>query len=287
MTPPRSLNLLGTLLRASILTVASAALAACGGDVVRTGDPITSASPSGTAPTAIMQTLWRPAVRRVVIEVDYGPNAAPYVGSVPGMGDAWSILRANAQRLFRGSGKTVTVPVTLGQMQRIDVSGRDFTSEDLVALSRRTRNQLPTGDTATFHVLVLDGWFRDASGQRRTDLLGGHLEGTGVIVVFKPVVASTASREAPYAAAVVEQLTLVHELGHAVGLVDDGVAPARAHGDNAHPHHCTNAACVMNAWNEGTSAATSFVARVMRTGDPVLFDDDCLADAAAALAAAR
>lgn len=270
------------------LVALAAALISCGGEVVGVSSPISSTdSTTQPAQTSIMQTLWRRSVRQVVIEVDYGPGAAPFVGSVPGVRDLWGIFRSNAQRLFEGSGKTLAIPTTLGQMQRIDTDAEEFTLADLVALARRNRTTLSTGDTAAFYVMMLNGYFRDASGQRRTDLLGGHLDGTGIIVVFKPVVLGTAASGGAYAPAIVEQMTLVHEFGHAVGLVDDGVAPVRDHADHARVHHCTSTSCVMNAWNEGGAAATAFATRISQTGDAILFDADCLADAAAAIAAAR
>ncbi len=264
------------------------ALSGCGGDVVRVTDPITASTPDAPAARpSILQTLWSRTITRVVIEVDYGPGAAPYVGSIPSMGDVWGIFSANARRLFQGSGKQLTIPTTLGEMQRIETSTTDFTLDDLVSLSRHNRNSLPTATTATFHVMILNGYFRDASGQRRTDLLGGNLDGTGVIVIFKPVVQSTEATGGQYAPAIVEQTTLVHEFGHAVGLVGDGLPAVHDHEDHAHAHHCTSSTCVMNAWNEGGPAAVSFAARVASTGDAVMFDSDCLADTDAAIAASR
>lgn len=263
--------------------------AGCGAEVSRDGAPVLSSpsTPDAGPRGSVTQALWSPSVRRVVVEVDYGPNAAPYVGTVAEVGNLWSIFDANARRLFQGSGKTFTIPTTLGQMQRIDVAAREFTADDLLALSRRNRNVLPTADTASVHVMVLDGWFRDASGRRRTDMLGGHLDGTSVIVLFKPVIAGTAVPGQPQVAMVVEQTTLVHEFGHAVGMVDNGVAAVAGNADREHARHCTNARCVMNAYNEGAGAAQAFVRRYAMTRDPVLFGAECLANAAAAIAAAR
>ncbi len=271
------------------LVCAAFALSSCGSDIVRTNDPlvVTPAADASVPLTALQVSLWRPAVRRVRIEVSYAVGAAPYVSAVPGVGDAWSIFAANAARLFLGMGKTVTVPHTLAEMTPIVSAATEYTADELLALSRRTRVNLPSTAEATFHVLFVNGYFRDASGARRTNLLGGHLDNTSVIVVFKPVVASTLRTAAPYVGAVVEQATLVHEFGHAVGLVDNGIAMVRPHLDTAHPHHCTSSLCVMNAWNEGADGATDFVARYMATGDAVLFDQDCLDDAAQAFATAR
>ena len=161
---------------------------ACGADVAGAG-----AQAIGGSPPTFTGRLWSRAVRRVVIEVDYGPNATPYTGAVPVIGDVWTVFRANATRLFQGTGKELVIPTTVAQMERVAVTAREFTVPDLVALSRQNLDAQPTPDTVVFHVLVLDGWFRDATG-RRTDLLGGHLDNTGVIVLFRPVIDSTGNR---------------------------------------------------------------------------------------------
>lgn len=249
----------------------------CASDVVGRAAPVLTESP----PLPFTQRLWSRAVRRVVVEVDYGPNATPYTGSVPAIGDVWSVFRTNAARLFQGSGKVLVLPAGLAQMEPIAVSGREFTVADLLALSRRNLTTPPAADTAVFHVLVLDGWFRDASG-RRGNLLGGHLDNTGVIALFRPVVASTAASGVAYIPKVVEQTTLVHEFGHAVGMVDNGVAAVAGTVDPEHRHHCMSARCVMNAWYEGAPAAMAFVERYAMTRDPILFGAECLADAARA-----
>jgi hypothetical protein len=212
-----------------------------------------------------------------VVEVDYGPNATPYTGVVPGVGDVWTVFRVNITRLFQGTNKTLVIPDSLAAMQRIDVTTREFTVAELMALSRRNQTTRTTADTVVFHVLVLDGWFRDAGGLR-TDLLGGHLDNTGVVVIFRPVVARTASMGAPYIPKVVEQTTLVHEFGHAVGMVGNGVPALAATVDPMHRHHCVNPRCVMNAWYEGAPAAVAFVERHAMTRNAVLFGSECLAD---------
>lgn len=253
----------------------------CGADVGNSAQALTSAGPPTFA-----RRIWSPAVRRIVVEVSYGPNATPYTGNVPTIGDVWTVFRTNASRLFRNARKTLVIPTSLAAMQRIEVTGREFTVSDLLAISRRVRRTPVATDTAIIQVLVLDGWFRDASGVR-TNLLGGHLDNTGVIVLFRPVIASTGATGQAFIPKVVEQTTLVHEFGHAVGMVDNGLEANAASPDLEHRHHCTSSRCVMNAWYEGSAAAVSFVERFAMTRDPVLYGPECLADADAAAAASR
>jgi hypothetical protein len=281
-------NMFSVLLRAWLVFgcfVTLVPLASCGAEVVRAMDA--QVTDRGSVTRTPAQAFWSPAIRRVVFEVHYTADAVPYVNTVPGVGSPWAILRANAERLLRGSNKSIVVPTTLGQMHRENFSGNNFTNESLAALTRTWREAPVAGDTVTFRILVLAGQFTDPSGRVRSDLLGGHIDDSSVIVVFKPVVASTAAGAEAWVPSVVEQATIVHELGHAVGMVDNGVAPIRPHADGRFIHHCTNTRCVMNAYNEGASSARAFVARFASTNDPILFDADCLLDATSALASAR
>ena len=81
---------------------------------------------------------------------------------------------------------------------------------------------------------------------------------------------------------VLEQSTLVHELGHAFGLVNDGVALTSAHEDAAHAHHCTNEKCVMNWSAERVGSAVAVAKAFLTSGTTVVYDASCLADLDAA-----
>ena len=95
--------------------------------------------------------------------------------------------------------------------------------------------------------------------------------------MFKDVIRSTDSL-IPNTARFVEQSTLVHELGHAVGLVDNGVPLVSQHKDSAHGAHCTNESCTMYWLDEGASDAAEFARMYVTSGDTVIFGDECLAD---------
>lgn len=109
-------------------------------------------------------------------------------------------------------------------------------------------------------------------------MLGVSFGRTGVIVMFKDVIESTGLVAVPNLERFVEQATMIHELGHAIGLVDNGVALTTAHKDEEHGAHCTNEDCVMFWLNEGASDAAQFARDRVSGGDVVLFGDECLAD---------
>jgi hypothetical protein len=75
---------------------------------------------------------------------------------------------------------------------------------------------------------------------------------------------------------------LIHEFGHAVGLVDNGIPMVEPHGDQQHRGHCNDDECVMFWLNEGASDLRKYVEDYVADGDAVLFDDACLADTRAA-----
>lgn len=107
---------------------------------------------------------------------------------------------------------------------------------------------------------------------------------TGAVLGFvKPVIASTSSG-APglNVERYVEQATIVHEFGHAAGLVDNGLAQASPPNDAAHDGHCTNQDCVMYWAIEGTGGAIAYVQKSLLSSNTVLWGKECLDDAAKA-----
>ena len=131
--------------------------------------------------------------------------------------------------------------------------------------------------TKTYYVLFVSGHFADASGVQ-PNVLGVSLGDTGVIAMFKDVIRSTSVTGLPNLVRFVEQSTLVHELSHAIGLVDTGVPPTSDHVDREHGAHCKNDRCVMYYLNEGAADAAMFARQVITTGSRILFDAGCLAD---------
>jgi len=151
-------------------------------------------------------------------------------------------------------------------------------------IAAKHRDQADAADRAPLYIPFLNGLFHDEQ-MVRNDVLGVSIGATRVIAMFKPVIMSAASL--PNVRKFVEQSTLVGEFGHAVGLVNNGVAMVNAHQDTAHSAHDTSSACVMYYANEGANDAAQFAQRYITTGSEVIFDSGCLADTAARLAATK
>ena len=89
--------------------------------------------------------------------------------------------------------------------------------------------------------------------------------------MFKPSIAGTTMSEQ------VEQVTLVHEFGHAIGMVNRGVPMVEDHHDTDHGAHCSNPDCVMYWTVEGADIVGFIQSRLLGASD-VLFGPECLAD---------
>jgi hypothetical protein len=124
-------------------------------------------------------------------------------------------------------------------------------------------------------MVFVSGHYADGNGVN-PNVLGVSFGDT--IGMFKDVIRTTASITSPNAERYVEQSTLIHELAHSIGLVDNGVPMAIAHKDSAHGAHCNNDQCVMYWLNEGASDATTFAVNRLLTGNTIIFDAACLAD---------
>lgn len=243
------------------------------GGVETSGDATAGDAP-GQPPSSV---LFSPETKRVVLEVDYAPGAAPFTGATGRLGSIWEIFAENANAIFDGR-KEVEYPSTLEEMEALgDVVETRFTTRDILAIAERHRTRPSGSGTVTFYAVFLSGHYVDGEGVEHADTLGVAISGTGVIGMFKPVIAATASKGAT-TPRFVEQATLVHELGHAIGLVDAGIPLASAHLDPAHPHHCSSAACAMYWANEGSKDAVAFVQAYLETGNRVIVGRECLDD---------
>lgn len=73
----------------------------------------------------------------------------------------------------------------------------------------------------------------------------------------------------------------MHELGHAIGLVNNGIPMSSPHQDAEHGAHTTNNECVMYWLNEGPSGLRDFVAQYIVSGETLMWGPQVLSDAEA------
>jgi hypothetical protein len=254
---------------AAALGALLASACAVGEDVGATSDTLTT-QPSSTV-------LFSPSTKRVVVEVDYASGAEPFVdGDSPTFKDPWSIAEQNLRALM-GDDRELVLPRTLSEMQRVDGLPKGLVGErELVAAAKQHRTAVSFGDTVTFYVVFLDAVFAEEDGTPRPQVPGVTVRGAGIVGMFKPAVAYGFLD--PAKPTFMEQATLVHELGHALGLVDRGVPLTSRHKDERNGAHCRNPACIMFHQNVLVRDDVDFYDSYLLPRDGILFGSECLAD---------
>jgi len=236
-----------------------------------------SSTGTGQDPLTLSLAQVYSTVTSLAVEVAYEPNAEPYTGTIHDEVPTWWILQNNIEALLQDRGISLHVPWDLEGMDPI--SGQDeeaWTSSEIVELARGIWDTPLTESAVSIRILFLNGNYED-EGTVNPQILGVSFVGTSLIAIFKDVIVNSSSSTA--IAWFVEQATLVHETGHVLGLVDNGLPMVSDHADYDHVRHCTNQDCVMYWKNEGASDMRDFVRQVMETDSLVLFGDECLEDA--------
>lgn len=224
---------------------------------------------------------------QLTVQVAYEPGAEPYTETLtarPSSPSVWWILEENLNALYLGrpNPPVINVPRTLAEFQALPSQNKaHWTANDLLALANSNRTGRSSTDHSYFWVVFLNGHFHDGS-TAQPGVVGVSITGTTILAIFKDVVKSSSNGLAPVVSYYVEQSTLVHEMGHALGLVNNGLPMHQPHQDSAHGAHCDNPDCVMFWLNEGASDLRSYIVRLLlptgNTRFPILFDDKCLED---------
>lgn len=161
----------------------------------------------------------------------------------------------------------------------LEPRGGVWSQEDVLALSGQSKDVATGGDTVTIHVLVLDGEYEAGNvlgatyHRERSD---GTVTSSGPIVLFAETIRDAACPP-PLGLCLNEeaiwQAVMVHEFGHAMGLVNIGAPMQTDHEDDAHPGHSDNRNSVMYY-----AVETLDVVTVFQGGPPTDFDAEDRAD---------
>ncbi|MCR9204701.1 MAG: hypothetical protein NXH75_09000 [Halobacteriovoraceae bacterium] len=212
-------------------------------------------------------------------QVFFEPGAEPYTGNTLSGKPIWNFFEKNVSNALKATsrGLSLTIPKSLTSMTNIGSKNKTtWTANELVQLASG-HGQENTAQKGVLKLFFLNGSFADESGSKPS-VLGVHITNSMVVVIFKDNIDAIRSSQGLAVARFSEQSVLIHEFGHALGLVNNGVSPQTAHHDSEHGGHCTNSNCVMYWQNEGSDDLVQFIRNYIATGDEDLFGNQCLQD---------
>lgn len=223
--------------------------------------------PAGPAGPRLPDALLGPDATQVVIEV----------AAVDGRAPPTAVFQAITQELHRITGKQVFVL----KPTAIPEQGGEYRVADLLRIHRETAFFAPesgflAGQRIVLHLLVLDGAMASDDDERMT--LGRSLLTSGIIAMFPDGYRNAFTQvngSWEPAADALDQYVLLHELGHTLGLVGNGVPMERDHAAPGHAGHGNNPKSVM--YYHPPMAPGSRTVGTIPTG----YDADDLADLAA------
>ena len=252
-----------------IIALSVAFLSSCTSD--KSQDSNTS---SEDQQTEISRNLFSTTVTQFIIRAFYEAGAEPYTGAIGISGnDTWDISKTSFESLFQDhAGRTITTPSVVSDMTAFtDQNVSSWTASQLVTLGDSLAPALVSGNTAEVAIIFVNGQFNGSAAT-----LGVHISGTRFAFVFKDVVLSVGGSDTSQK--YVEQATVVHEIGHTIGFVNNGVPLQTNHEDESHPHHTTNEDGVMYWAVESTSGVLTFLTDIITGGQLNLFGPETLQD---------
>lgn len=188
----------------------------------------------------------------------------------------FELLQKNLEALFQGTDTRVVVPESYDEIGEIPNGSGEYTLDKLLALAEEHRHSTAEGPLdLSIYILFADGTVTDP-GYEGEALAGVSFNPENVVVIFdrfgdeSPVLARTISY--------LEQMSMIHEVGHLFGLVDAGIPMVSDHLDENHPGHCTKSSCVMFRKTPVQKILDQKRGTTSDDYQEVLFGDKCMAD---------
>lgn len=209
------------------------------------------------------------------VKVYYETGAEPYTDQVAALNmSLWDMFQTNIEALFEGRSTVVTSPKTLAEMTKIQDNNKSTWSvEEVEKLAANYPLTYSPGIT-NFQIFFVNGYASQGSS-----IIGFHISNTKIMVIFKEVIKSSSSGSFDMVPKYVEQATIIHEMGHALGLVNNGLPMQSSHQDTPNGAHCSNENCVMYYANEGAGSLKKYINKIITEKRIIMFDQQCLNDA--------
>lgn len=230
------------------------------------GEPVPDAGSTVNAPR-FEHYIRRQPYPRMVLEVDgwggYTPTAS---------------VADRLQRGLLGILDKESVEVRFDQAFPGKGADHAWSDEELLRLAEETgKLEVPVG-TIKLHVLLVDG--HSAMDTQNGKVLGLAFPWTHLVLFRRTLdeVCGKTPLVTPPACVEAELGVWVHEVGHQLGLVANGLVMVNDHQDAAHGAHDTNDRCIMYWAYEGSGILDALSRGLLGDAPNLGFDEACMAD---------
>lgn len=253
--------------------------ASCGKEPAQTEEQNSTAI---TVQDESMLKIFYGSMTNLKVEVFYEVGSEPYTGTSATGKDYWNLFETNIKRILSTSTRSVSTSFAthLSEMNSFpDKNKGSWSTQEAEELFKEIGASSTTTQNGVLSIAFVSGYFKENDGTVNSNVIGIHITGTTHIIVFKDVIKSIRASNNAWVALYSEQSVLVHEVGHALGMVNNGLHMVSDHQDSDHGDHCINSQCVMYWLNEGKDGLRSYIKQYITTGSEIVFGDQCLQDA--------
>ena len=192
-------------------------------------------------------------------------EVTPVVGRDPDPGALQLLVQRVNEHCNKPGGVQIVIDPDVPEDASAGGAPPQRTVADLAAFEAAHRKLYSTQSQVVLYVEYVDGFLASPP-----NVLGAAYASTSIAVFKDELESAFGSSESD-----LEGRVLVHELGHELGLVNEGTPMVADHEDTVHPPHCTDPNCVMFWTLHGAVSPDA----PLPAAD---FDSQCIADLVAA-----
>lgn len=168
------------------------------------------------------------------------------------------------QRLNKSGG--ITISMSTAPTQGLT----SYSISDIKSIENAHRIAKTSGKTLTAYILFLDG---DYSANEGNAKVLGVAYGNSSMAIFEKTIRDYSGGVTQPPVKTLESTVILHEIGHILGLVNNGTPMQTTHQDATHGRHCTDQNCLMYY-----AAETSDIIANIAGGTVPSLDANCLND---------